>query len=55
MPALIGCDWANGALHLPGSLDLINNLPNSPRAQTVMLGDSGISWPWETMHVEGLA
>lgn len=55
VPAYVGCDWANGPLHLPGSLDLINALPNSPHVQVAMLGDLGISWPWETMHVEALA
>jgi uncharacterized protein len=55
VPAYVGCDWANGPLHLPGSLNVINALPNSPHVQVAMLGDLGISWPWETMHVEGLA
>jgi hypothetical protein len=55
VPAYVGCDWANGPLHLPGSLDLINALPNSPHVQVAMLGDLGISWPWETMHIEALA
>ena len=55
VPAYVGCDWANGPLHLPGSLDLINALPNSPHVRVAMLGDLGISWPWETMHIEALA
>lgn len=41
VPAHVGCDWANGPLHLPGSLDLINALPNSPYVQVAMLGDLG--------------
>jgi hypothetical protein len=24
VPAYVGCDWTDGPLHLPGSLDLIN-------------------------------
>jgi uncharacterized protein len=55
VPAYLGCDWANGPLHLPGSLAAINAMPNSRHVQVAMLGDLGISWPWETMHVETLA
>lgn len=55
VPAYLGCDWQNGPLHLPGSLRAINALPNSPHVQVAMLGDLGISWPWESMHVELLA
>jgi predicted acyl esterase len=31
VPVYTGCDWANGPLHLPGSLTAINAMPNSPR------------------------
>ena len=55
VPAYVGCDWGNGPLHLPGSLKAINALPNSAHVQVAMLGDLGISWPWETLHVETLA
>jgi hypothetical protein len=55
VPVYTGCDWGNGPLHLPGSLTAINALPNSPHVQVAMLGDLGISWPWETLHVETLA
>jgi predicted acyl esterase len=55
VPVYTGCDWENVPLHLPGTLDLINALPSSAYVQVAMLGDLGISWPWETMHVEGLA
>jgi putative CocE/NonD family hydrolase len=55
VPVYTGCDWGNGPLHLPGSLRAINAMPNSPHVQVAMLGDLGISWPWETLHVEGLA
>jgi predicted acyl esterase len=55
VPAYLGCDWANAPLHLPGTLAAINAMPNSPHVQVAMLGDLGISWPWETMHVEALA
>jgi hypothetical protein len=55
VPVYTGCDWANGPLHLPGSLTAINALPNSAHVQVAMLGDRGISWPWESLHVEVLA
>ena len=55
VPVYTGCDWANSPLHLPGSLAAINALPNSAHVQVAMLGDLGISWPWETLHVETLA
>jgi uncharacterized protein len=55
VPVYTGCDWANGPLHLPGSLTAINALPNSRHVQVAMLGDLGISWPWESLHVEALA
>src|SRR5262249_17737813 len=43
-------------LHLPGSLALIEAmLERNPNVRVAMLGDLGISWPWETMHVEALA
>jgi hypothetical protein len=55
VPVYLGCDWANGPLHLPGSLPAVNALPNSPHVRVAMLGDRGISWPWESLHVEALA
>jgi hypothetical protein len=55
IPVYTGCDWENSPLHLPGSLTAINALPNSPHVQVAMLGDLGISWPWESLHVETLA
>jgi uncharacterized protein len=56
VPAYLGCDWENVPLHLPGSLSIIKALQTSnPNLRVAMLGDLGISWPWETMHVEALA
>jgi uncharacterized protein len=55
VPVYLGCDWQNVPLHLPGSLTAINALPNSPHVRVAMLGDLGISWPWETLHIEALA
>jgi putative CocE/NonD family hydrolase len=55
VPVYTGCDWENAPLHLPGTLGLINHLPNSAHVQVAMLGDGGISWPWESFHIEALA
>jgi uncharacterized protein len=56
IPAYLGCDWENVPLHLPGTLTTIDGLfDRNPDLRVAMLGDLGISWPWETMHVEALA
>jgi uncharacterized protein len=56
VPAYLGCDWENVPLHLPGSLAIIKALlASNPNVRVAMLGDLGISWPWETMHIEALA
>jgi uncharacterized protein len=56
VPAYVGCDWENVPLHLPGSLSVIEALlETNPNVRVAMLGDLGISWPWETMHIEALA
>jgi uncharacterized protein len=56
IPAYLGCDWENVPLHLPGSLAIIEALlASNPDVRVALLGDLGISWPWESMHVEALA
>jgi uncharacterized protein len=55
VPVYLGCEWENVPLHLPGSLTAVNALPNSPHVRVALLGDHGISWPWESLHVEALA
>jgi uncharacterized protein len=55
IPVYLGCDWQNVPLHLPGTLASINALPNSPHVRIAMLGGHGMSWPWESLHVEALA
>jgi uncharacterized protein len=56
IPAYLGCDWENVPLHLPGSLAIIEALlATNPNVRVALLGDLGISWPWETMHIEALA
>jgi predicted acyl esterase len=55
VPVYLGCYWQNVPLHLPGTLASIGALPNSPHVRVAMLGEHGISWPWESLHVETLA
>jgi uncharacterized protein len=56
VPAYLGCDWENVPLHLPGSLGIIEALlASNPNVRVALLGDLGISWPWETLHIEALA
>ena len=52
----LGCDWENVPLHLPGSLAVVEALlAANPDTRVALLGDRGISWPWESMHLEALA
>jgi uncharacterized protein len=55
IPVYVGCDWQNVPLHLPSTLASIDALPNSPHVQVAMMGEHGLSWPWESLHVEALA
>ncbi|HEX4340770.1 MAG TPA: CocE/NonD family hydrolase [Polyangiaceae bacterium] len=55
VPVYLGCDWDNVALHLPSTFDAFHALTNSPHVRVAMLGAHGLSWPWESLHVEALA
>lgn len=55
VPVYLGCDWSNVPLHLPSTFLARQALVNSKHVQTVMLGEHGLSWPWESLHVEALA
>jgi putative CocE/NonD family hydrolase len=55
IPVYLGCDWQNVPLHLPGTFSSLAALRNSPEVRVGMLGDFGLTWPWESMHVEALA
>lgn len=54
VPVYLGCDWQNVPLHLPHTF-IMDRLTNSPHVRVAMLGDHGLSWPWESLHVEALA
>jgi hypothetical protein len=43
------------ALHLPGVFTALERLTSSACVRVAMLGRHGLSWPWESLHVEALA
>ncbi len=55
VPVYLGCDWQNVSLHLPATFQAFPALTNSPHVQMGMLGEHGLSWPWESLHIEALA
>ena len=55
IPVYLGCDWQNVPLHLPSTFPAFKGLTNSPHVQVAMMGEHGLSWPWESLHVEALA
>jgi len=42
-------------LHLPSTFPAFRKLTNSKHVQVAMLGQHGLAWPWESLHVEALA
>jgi predicted acyl esterase len=55
IPVYLGCDWDNVPLHLPSTFAAYGELTNSPHVRVAMLATHGLSWPWESLHVEALA
>ena len=55
VPVYLGCDWQNVPLHLPSTFPAFNALTGSRQVRVAMLGDNGLTWPWESLHVEALA
>ena len=55
IPVYLGCDWDNVPLHLPGTFSTFDALTGSPHVRVGMLGEFGLTWPWESLHVEALA
>lgn len=55
VPVYLGCDWQNVPLHLPGTFTALRALTGAPEVRVAMLGDYGLTWPWESLHVEALA
>ncbi|GAY13770.1 CocE/NonD family hydrolase [Mycobacterium sp. shizuoka-1] len=55
IPVYLGCDWQNVPLHLPSTFPTFAGLTNSPCVRMGMLGEYGLTWPWESLHIEALA
>ncbi len=55
VPTYLGCDWDNVPLHLPSTFTALRDLVNAPEVRVGMLGEFGLTWPWESLHVEALA
>jgi len=55
IPVYLGCDWQNVPLHLPSTFSAWQHLTNSPCVRIGMLDEFGLTWPWESLHVEALA
>ncbi|MDB5701473.1 MAG: peptidase [Sphingomonadales bacterium] len=55
IPVYLGCDWQNVPMHLTSTFPAFEALTNSPHVRVAMLGEHGLSWPWESLHVEALA
>lgn len=55
IPVYLGCDWENAPLHLPSTFTAWDALVNTPVKRIGMLGQYGLTWPWESLHVEALA
>ena len=55
IPVYLGCDWQNVPLHLPSTFTAWRQLTNSPCVRMGMLDEYGLTWPWESLHLEALA
>jgi uncharacterized protein len=55
IPVYLGCDWDNVPLHLPGTFEALEALSHNDRVRVALLGQFGLTWPWESLHVEALA
>ena len=55
IPVYLGCDWQNVPLHLPSTFSAWEHLNNSPCVRIGMLDEFGLTWPWESLHIEALA
>jgi predicted acyl esterase len=55
IPVYLGCDWENVPLHLPSTFIAWKGLAHNPNVRMGMLDRYGLTWPWESMHVEALA
>ncbi len=55
VPVYLGCDWQNVPLNLPSTFAAWKALADGPSTRMGMLGEFGLTWPWESLHLEALA
>jgi predicted acyl esterase len=55
VPVYLGCDWENVPMHLPSTFASWRALSPHVPVRLAMLGRFGLTWPWESLHVEALA
>ena len=55
IPVYLGCDWENVPLHLPSTFTAWKALAHNPNVRMALLGQFGLTWPWESLHTEALA
>ena len=55
VPVYMGCDWQNVPLHLPHTFTAYRRITNSKHLRVAMMGEHGLAWPWESLHIEALA
>jgi len=55
VPVYLGCDWSNIPLHLQSTFVAWRELNGRVPVRMGVLGPNGLTWPWESMHVEALA
>ena len=55
IPTYLGSEWPNVPLHLPGVFEAWDRMQNNPDVRMTILGEGGLPWPWESMHIEALA
>jgi predicted acyl esterase len=55
IPVYLGCDWENVPLHLPSTFTAWEALAGNTNVRMALLGQYGLTWPWESLHHEALA
>lgn len=55
IPVYLGCDWENVPLHLPSTFTAWKALAHNRNVRIGLLGEYGLTWPWESLHHEALA
>jgi predicted acyl esterase len=55
VPTYLGSEWPNVPLHLPGVFEAWDGMRGNPNVRMSILGERGLPWPWESMHIEALA